>query len=978
MSVDTIEKGVLDDEGVQIPEVIKQIKAKGFTTTGKFILSFLSNQSLAVKRKSGKFLGHDGEFVQVVGMILRQSQLSPEGKYSSSEQALQDVRAGLGEDIIEWFLRLLNADIRELCEDSGFRLPPNELTPQKAEEFDFRKIELMIQEKAPLFFRVIRRLCLVEGEKGVIVRKRKMREFEEKEESDTSEDSGTDVEDRISVEGARDKRQKKEDGPGVLIAVKQQQKIRGRNKGLIATMVIGQMTYARTNRCNWIQTMMGCYLSASRVPKSAVGVLNQLGVSIAYPTIVKANLACASSSDRSFQIAVKSGMPFGVFWDNMTIYQRVGEQTVSNYNTFLNWTARGAWEVQKATKVPLEWEKVHNVNCGLLREPKKQVSKSEELAYDVNSDGIQVKPGLDKASLIAECPDYQNIDICQLLDLEGLELYMRESHRGILGEVLWKHLRGSAGSKVVLPNMPELHCLEPKRARIWTLPTLEVDESTLDGNAEILEEFARSAGLDLRDLEGRAVLVAGDLMSTSRANGVKVLRVRDYPHQRMDWAITIDGILHVTMCATSAVLECNMGRKDGRDPCSFNKFAGLLGRGRLMETKNAKDFSAQHRLVMGAFESLVLAAAVEITGSDGLNGLKKWASKNSDWNALIDEIAEEYLPMRKVGELRSEATRVAGDRKRDEWEEEDKRIQMNTQEMGRGRGRSRGGRGGRGGKSESRTKRGGLKWRNEQIEKEAWKARDLGYENTLLMFQHCFIYYDLFTAMRKGDTGCLEKCLDLFCVIFHGAGKWKYARELLEFVIDRRFVWSDEMRGLWLENILLNLSGKPGKFMGIDEMNEYVVREQKDCYNPKHNIQSKEYHLGTVARNIMTFRNAKRTILRSTGAPLCGGHHSRVDDSKDIELLVETLINSEAMVFKSKRQNKAGTAANPVQIKEATDAWSLGMKVLCGGSPLDVVISKRTKRVPNVTEKQLSTLESGDDIVFIGGVELNGDEEGDT
>ncbi|KAF8462740.1 hypothetical protein BDZ91DRAFT_329896 [Kalaharituber pfeilii] len=31
MSVDTIEKEVLDDEGVQILEVIKQMKAKGFT-----------------------------------------------------------------------------------------------------------------------------------------------------------------------------------------------------------------------------------------------------------------------------------------------------------------------------------------------------------------------------------------------------------------------------------------------------------------------------------------------------------------------------------------------------------------------------------------------------------------------------------------------------------------------------------------------------------------------------------------------------------------------------------------------------------------------------------------------------------------------------------------------------------------------------------------------------------------------------------
>lgn len=100
----------------------------------------------------------------------------------------------------------------------------------------------------------------------------------------------------------------------------------------------------------------------------------------------------------------------------------------------------------------------------------------------------------------------------------------------------------------------------------------------------------------------------------------------------------------------------------------------------------------------------------------------------------------------------------------------------------------------------------------------------------MLLFQHCVLYEDLYSAIRKGNTGRIERVVDLLCPLFFGAGKSNYGREVLELMLDRQVMWTPEMRGYWLENVVLNMSEKAGKFMGIDEVNKYLVRELKDRF----------------------------------------------------------------------------------------------------------------------------------------------------
>lgn len=138
--------------------------------------------------------------------------------------------------------------------------------------------------------------------------------------------------------------------------------------------------------------------------------------------------------------------------------------------------------------------------------------------------------------------------------------------------------------------------------------------------------------------------------------------------------------------------------------------------------------------------------------------------------------------------------------------------------------------------------------------------------------------------MRKGDFGRLEKSLEIFLVLFEGAGKNNYAQELLEQQIDRQVVRTPYMQALWQRNCLLNICGFPNKFLAVDEVCEYLVRQLKSSYNPKNTGQLKRFHMETLSRLTMLFRNIRRVVTTSSGAPSFGTRHFQVDSSRDIAL----------------------------------------------------------------------------------------------
>jgi hypothetical protein len=152
--------------------------------------------------------------------------------------------------------------------------------------------------------------------------------------------------------------------------------------------------------------------------------------------------------------------------------------------------------------------------------------------------------------------------------------------------------------------------------------------------------------------------------------------------------------------------------------------------------------------------------------------------------------------------------------------------------------------------------------------------------------QQALLYEDYHDALRCGDSGRLERSSDMLCVMFQGLTKLKNYRHLsLDFKASRAKEWTEEMRELWLLNRVVNLTGKDGKFLAIDEFDEWIVRAVEDVYNASGTIQSSNFTLNVVSPNV------SRKVLESSGAPTYGYKHARVISLKNTAHLRTELHN---------------------------------------------------------------------------------------
>lgn len=357
-------------------------------------------------------------------------------------------------------------------------------------------------------------------------------------------------------------------------------------------------------------------------------------------------------------------------------------------------------------------------------------------------------------------------------------------------------------------QVPTLFQIPLHKSDIFTLPTLDLDESTLEGNADIIEELITQIGAKLEEMIETSIPLSGDQMTVVRARAVQTLRIRDCAEHRAAYPYPWSGFLHYGFAAADAVRRANMGGRDGKDPASFTRFATHLGRTRVLE--KGGDYNATHRLIIQVMEGHILAALMEVSKSTSLEELMA-KSRTDNWMAWIDQVSAEYFPLIKVGFLRSNATIGA----LTEWQAQADPIRAICVA------------------DRTEQQKAFLKGKDKWIKSRALEKRDIAYENCLLYMQHSIIYADFHSAMRQGDTGRLEKSYEFFVVLFEGIGKSNYAREVLEQQVDRKALWKPYMRTIWLLNCLLNISGRPDKFLGVDEVNEYIVKELKFSYNPR-------------------------------------------------------------------------------------------------------------------------------------------------
>lgn len=98
------------------------------------------------------------------------------------------------------------------------------------------------------------------------------------------------------------------------------------------------------------------------------------------------------------------------------------------------------------------------------------------------------------------------------------------------------------------------------------------------------------------------------------------------------------------------------------------------------------------------------------------------------------------------------------------------------------------------------------------------------------------------------------------------------------------------MKEAWLKSCLINISGRPNKFVPEDRFGETIIMLNKDNINPSANAKSDEFLRETVSRNVLSLCNSKEALSQATGSTSHGNRHSTVGSYPDVCYLVKLLI----------------------------------------------------------------------------------------
>jgi ribosomal protein S13 len=375
--------------------------------------------------------------------------------------------------------------------------------------------------------------------------------------------------------------------------------------------------------------------------------------------------------------------------------------------------------------------------------------------------------GAPKDLMLLRNPDYHSISGWDFLAPESISKHYETISRVHITDILWRFMgdfamqsftEGPEDEPLQRPTMPttgDYYCIEPHRSELYTFPVMELDETTIDGTAKILEAIGRDLDIELEQLIDRHVDIHGDNLTNRNIRALKELRVRDNTAARMEFTSVKSGLLHVLMAQVDSIFRCHMGRPDGRDPGSLARFIGVLGRTRV----NAKvqDFNACLRFQLQVLEGYILAALIQACdrrsrASSGkpvtdVAEMKAWVSRN-DWRKIVFDVMSEFMLLRSVPYQRS----IAREKAKQQYDS--KRATV----MAKGKGqRSKS-------DNELKSKKGETKFVNA----ETLKHRDIVYENAVLLIQDLLILRDLHGAARAGHTGRVSKDLEILTLLFAG------------------------------------------------------------------------------------------------------------------------------------------------------------------------------------------------------------------
>lgn len=92
-------------------------------------------------------------------------------------------------------------------------------------------------------------------------------------------------------------------------------------------------------------------------------------------------------------------------------------------------------------------------------------------------------------------------------------------------------------------------------------------------------------------------------------------------------------------------------------------------------------------------------------------------------------------------------------------------------------------------------------------------GRNIVRENFLMITSFGLLYLKFVDAYYTGHSQRIEQCIECFAVIFQSTKSSNYTRKMMYIVAYFKKLWKKEMKNTWLYYCLINIFGRPNKFV---------------------------------------------------------------------------------------------------------------------------------------------------------------------
>jgi len=243
---------------------------------------------------------------------------------------------------------------------------------------------------------------------------------------------------------------------------------------------------------------MGFYFLATRTGKRLIGVFNHLGPSISYDTI-RAVLICNADEIRKEIISHihTSGEPVILTYDNLTKKHHAGAETLLNKSVMYTFTAAAVvFPVMSKSLAAHLGKDITKVNNILPEQtlPGEGFQRFRDRTHRVLAIR-DLMPGISRDLLLRSHPDWKSLQTSDILNIPDDQKYFNTVASALICRVLRKHFSKQmqmSDEKGIAPiGLPKAFTIPSTCSDIRTLATMQINESSIEGNLEVLRMVCR-------------------------------------------------------------------------------------------------------------------------------------------------------------------------------------------------------------------------------------------------------------------------------------------------------------------------------------------------------------------------------------------------------------------------------------------------------------------------------------------------------